>query len=122
MHLEIFEIPQIPGYRRHSASNKSIAESLTTTAYAVPIVLVNPYLAGGLFADYLVRGRFHPIPKHPRILGPGSLEALTGPAQPAQNPLSAGVQAPGTAGGDSAEPLADTAVHFGLREIKATHE
>ena len=49
IHLEIFEIPQIPGYRRMSRTNKSISESLITTAYAVPIAIVNPYLAGGLF-------------------------------------------------------------------------
>jgi hypothetical protein len=32
VHLEIYEIPQIPGYRRMSRSNKSISESLITTA------------------------------------------------------------------------------------------
>ena len=56
-HLAIFEIPQIPGYRRLSRRNKSIAESLSTTGYAIPIAVVNPYLAGGLFVDYLARGR-----------------------------------------------------------------
>ena len=60
--FSVFEIPQIPGYRRMSRSNKSISESLITTAYAVPIAVVNPYLAGGLFVDYLVRGRYHLIP------------------------------------------------------------
>ena len=55
-HLAIFEISQVPGYRRPSRRNKSIAESLSTTGYAVPIAVLNPYLAGGLFADYLARG------------------------------------------------------------------
>ena len=64
VHLEMFEIPQIPGYRRLSRTNKSISESLITTAYAVPIAIVNPYLAGGLFADY-VCWRYHLIPKDP---------------------------------------------------------
>jgi len=67
--LTVFEIPQVPGLRRPSRSNKSIAESLTTTAYAVPIALTNPYLAVGIFVDYLVRGRFHLIPEHPQLLG-----------------------------------------------------
>ena len=46
--LAVFEIPQVPGYRRLSRSNKSISESLITTGYAVPIAILNPYLAGGL--------------------------------------------------------------------------
>jgi hypothetical protein len=51
---------------------------------------MNPYLAGGLFADYLVRGRHHLIPKHPQVLGPGNLSLLTAPTSPAQNSASAG--------------------------------
>ncbi len=68
--LTVFEIPQVPGYRHHSHSNKSIAESLTTTGYAVPLMLVNPYLAGGLFVDFVIQGRFHVIPKQLEVLGP----------------------------------------------------
>jgi hypothetical protein len=120
--LAVLEIPQVPGYRRQSHSNKSVAESLTTTAYAVPILLFNPYLAGGLFVDYLVRGRFHPIPKHPQLLTPGNLIPLTDPSQAAQNPDSAGVQAPSAAASGSAETPAGATANFGLREIKATHE
>jgi hypothetical protein len=70
LQLQVIEVPQIPGYRRQSHSNKSIAESLTTTAYAVPIALLNPYLAGGLFVDYLARGRFHSIPRNPLVVAP----------------------------------------------------
>jgi hypothetical protein len=83
--LKVFEIPQIPGYRRMSRSNKSISESLMTTGYAIPLIAMNPYLAGGIFVDYLVRGRFHLIPKNPQLLGPTNLAALTAPDRPAQN-------------------------------------
>jgi hypothetical protein len=121
LQLEVFEIPQVPGYRRASHSNKSIAESLSTTGYAVPIALLNPYIAGGLFADYLVRGRYHLIPKNPQILGPDNLLALTAPARTEQNPGSAGVQAPSAAGGGSAEPAPKSA-DLSLKEIKVTHE
>ena len=86
--LQVFEIPQIPGYRRSSRSNKSISESLVTTAYAIPIAIANPYLAGGLFVDYLVRGRYHLIPKHPELLDPSNIAALTFPGAPTQNPDS----------------------------------
>jgi hypothetical protein len=120
--LAVLEIPQVPGYRRHSSANKSVAESLTTTAYAVPITLWNPYLAGGLFVDYLARGRFHSTPKHPQILVPGNLLALTAPSRPAQNPDSAGIQAPGAAADGTDETPAAEPANSSLREIKATHE
>ncbi len=50
-----------------SHSNKSIAESLSTTGYVVPIALLNPYIAGGFFADYLARGRVSSV-SSPSIL------------------------------------------------------
>ena len=96
-HLQIYEISQIPGYRRMSHANKSIAESLTTTAYAVPIFLLNPYLAGGIFVDYLARGRFQMVLRNPEVLKPDELSALTDRAAPNENPASANLQAPGAA-------------------------
>jgi hypothetical protein len=120
--MMVFEVPQIPGYRRLSRSNKSIAESLATTAYAVPIAVLNPYVAGGLFVDYIVRGRYHLIPKHPQKLAPDNLTALTAPARGAENPESAGEQAPGVAANDSAEAGDTGTDNSGLTEIKDTHE
>lgn len=83
--LTVFEIPQIPGYRHRSGSVKGIDESFVTTVYAVPIAIANPYLAGGLFVDYLVRGRYHLVPKHPIVLSPANLWALTAPDAQKQN-------------------------------------
>jgi hypothetical protein len=120
--LTIFEIPQIPGYRRHSRSNKGIAQSLSTTGYAIPIALLNPYLAGGLFVDYMARGRHHLIPKHPRMLAPDSLFALTAPGLSAENPVSAGAQAPSAAASGSTETKATATANSGLTEIKVAHE
>ena len=120
--LTIFEIPQIPGYRHASHSNKSIAESLATTGYAIPIALLNPYLAGGLFVDYLVRGRHHLIPKNPQLLEPDNLGALTAAARVAQNPGSAGVQAPRAFASGSAEADGTETANFGLKEIGVAHE
>jgi hypothetical protein len=85
--LEIFEIPQIPGYRHLSHSNKSIAASLITTGYAIPIVLINPYIAGGLLVDYLVRGRYPVISGHPPALTPYELAALADTGLTAQAPV-----------------------------------
>jgi len=120
--LTIFEIPQIPGYRRLSRSNKSIAESLTTTVYAVPLAVLNPYIAGGLFVDYLVRGRYHLIPRNPEQLAPDNLFALTTSADAAENPLSAGMQAPSAAEDASAETSVTARVDPGLTEMKVAHE
>ncbi len=121
--LAVFEIPQIPGYRRHSGSVKGIDESFVTTVYAVPIVIANPYLAGGLFVDYLVRGRHHLVPRHPVVLSPGNLWVLTAPDEPNQNLVStqrldetppslrpvSDVQAPTAAPADSPAPAATQA-------------
>jgi hypothetical protein len=96
--LTIFEIPQVPGYRRMSSPNKSVAASLITTGYAVPIFLLNPYVAGGLFVDYLVRGRYPLIPEHPSVLAPSRLAELTSSPLADQTPDSTGLQIPGTAG------------------------
>ncbi len=93
LQLTVFDIDQIAGYRRRSHSNKSIAESLTTTLYAVPIMVVNPYLAGGLFVDYLVRGRYRIIPKGVATLEPASLFSLTAPSATAQNAFNPSSQA-----------------------------
>ncbi|WP_348261540.1 hypothetical protein P8935_17265 [Telmatobacter sp. DSM 110680] len=122
LHLQVLEIPQIPGYRHKSRSNKSISESLITTAYAVPIAIVNPYLAGGLFADYVVHGRYHLIPKDLTKLTPDELDALTVPSTGTENPLSAGVQVHSAAASGQAETHSAATAISGLKEVMATHE
>lgn len=121
--LEVFEIPQVPGYRRMSRSNKSIAESLVTTGYAIPITLSNPYLASGLFVDYLVRGHHRLIPKDRQILGPDNLEALTASPDDRDNPVSAGTQAAHAPAATLSESLPTAATLTpGLRETPANHD
>jgi hypothetical protein len=89
LELAVYEIPQVPGYRRLSRSTDGVAEALITNGYAIPIALLNPYLAGGLLVDYLAAGASHPIPRHPDILDPGTLTALTAAPHYPQNPDSA---------------------------------
>lgn len=120
--LKVFEISQVPGYRRTSHKNKGIAESLTTTGYAIPLVLVNPYVLGGLGVNYLMRGRYHVIPKDPPIVGPENLFELTPSAPVAENPESAGVQAPSAASSGHAETYVATGANSGLEEIRAANE
>ena len=105
--LKVFEIPQIPGYRRMSRSNKSVSASLMTTGYAVPIFLMNPYVAGVLFLDYVTRGRFPSVPEHPPLLTPDRLSVLTSSTATPENPDS--------------QP-ASTTTDSSLREIDTTHE
>ena len=118
--LTVFEIPQVPGYRHMSRPNKSVSASLVTTGYAVPLALMNPYLAGAIFVDYLVRGRYPLIPHHPAVLGPEDMATLTGEEEFRQNPAGAGVQ-PGAAL-SGLRTNAAGAESPGLKAIVETHE
>jgi hypothetical protein len=119
--LAVFEIPQVPGYRRLSRANKSIAESfVTTTGYVIPLAVLNPYVAGGLAVDYFARGRYRLIPKHPLRLGPDNLLPLTGSASPAQNTLSA--EAPAASAALPADMPSAEPPNPGLEEIRNSHE
>ena len=116
--LTVYELPQIPGLRRHSRSNKNIAESLVTTSYAVPLIVVSPYLAGGIFVDYLVRGHRGIIPKHPEKLDAGTLYALTEAPAERENRVHAGLQVSGASSPVSIVEKSGP----GLREGSAAHE
>lgn len=121
-HLQIFEISQIPGYRRMSRANKSISESLTTTAYAVPIFLMNPYVAGGIFIDYLARGRFHLVLRHPDVLDPHELYALTERTTPEKNPARQSVQAGGVVAGNIPVHPVQASANPSLEGIRISNE
>lgn len=120
MQLTAFEIPQIPGYRHMSHANKSIDESFVTTVYAVPITILNPYIAGALLADYVMRGRFHLIPKNPMVLEPDNLLTLTTGGQSEQNPAIAGAQVPSAVSGGMVATQVASGAQSGLKEIKST--
>lgn len=121
-HLQIFEISQIPGYRRMSRANKSISESLTTTAYALPIFLLNPYVAGGIFIDYLARGRFHLVLRNPEVLDPQELYALTERGAPEENPARPAVQPAGAVADSALVPHVQTAENPDPEGIRISHE
>ncbi|WP_263352810.1 hypothetical protein [Acidicapsa acidisoli] len=86
--LTILEIPQVPGNRHESRSIRGVDESLVTDGYVIPIAVLNPYIGGGLLADYLVKGRYNLVPKNPATVGPEHLDALTQPSDPASTPAS----------------------------------
>ena len=80
--FSILEIPQVPGYRHESRAIHGVTESLILNGYVIPIVILNPYVAGGLLADYLVRGRYNLIPKNTETVDAQHLQALTHPLVP----------------------------------------
>ncbi|HEY3704860.1 MAG TPA: hypothetical protein VGL22_07330 [Terracidiphilus sp.] len=76
--LALFDLPQVPGYRRGSRGNKSIAKSLIANGAVVPLAFLSPYVAGGVVLDYLIWGRY-PLPlKRLEILGPQNMAPLGG--------------------------------------------
>lgn len=108
--LAIFEIPQIPGFRHFSHKNKDIAESFVTTAYAVPITMISPYITGGLLVDYVVRGRYQLIHHHPVMLGPDNLAELMVPESMPEPTTTAAASNPAVAEPPmAAQPAAATA-------------
>lgn len=86
----------------------------------MPLTLLNPYLAGGIFVDYFVRGRYHLVPKHPAVVDPDNLAALTGPVAHGENSAGAGMQVTGAA--SSRAVTAAMGDDSGLKESKAAHE
>jgi hypothetical protein len=94
IHLKVLEIPQIPGYRHLSIVNKSIAASLITTGYIIPLAVLNPYIAAGILVDYIIWGRYPINLKHAQILTPDNMAPLT-----SRDDLPTGQQ-----GGATAEP------------------
>jgi hypothetical protein len=90
MQLAVFDIPQIPGNRHHSHANKSIAQSLITSGYVVPLAFISPYIAGGVIVDYLGWGRYPLDLKHRQILTPENMVPLTAHNGTRQIPQPAG--------------------------------
>jgi hypothetical protein len=85
--LETLEIPQVPGYRRPSRTNQSVAASLLETGYIAPIAALNPFAAAAIVADFLLWGR-DPLPlAQAQVLAPEDLSALTSASPAAGNLL-----------------------------------
>ncbi|UWZ82512.1 hypothetical protein [Occallatibacter riparius] len=118
--LSIFAIPQIPGYRHLSHANMSVSGSLMTTAYAIPIAIFNPYLAGGLFIDYLVRGRFPRSYEHCPTLEPSELAELND--EPRFPPASAAPALQSRVTSTAPQPGAATIEPIALKEAIGSHE
>jgi hypothetical protein len=86
--LTVLEIPQVPGSRHESVPIRGVDESLIMDGYVIPIAVLNPYIAGGLVADYLVQGRYKLVPKEVPKVGPENLDPLTRSTPTAASPAS----------------------------------
>ena len=90
LRLTVAEIPQVPGYRRPSRKNESVADSLLLDGYVGPIALLNPFVAGAMVVDSLLWGRY-PLPlAQASVLAPGSVALLTTASRPAAIQRSGG--------------------------------
>ena len=115
--LKVFEIPQIRGCCRRSASSKSVAQSLSTTAvYGIAVAVADPYVAGGLFVDYLVGGRFPLTHGHPQLLAPDNLLALMGPDRPKPNAEGEGIRVAGATENGAAGMQGSASGYFARNE------
>jgi len=86
MQLTVFQIPQVPGFRRPSGANLTLIGSLTARGIPAPIALLNPYAAGGMLADFLLEGHQKLVPKDAPVLGPDNLLVLKIPPPPSPDP------------------------------------
>jgi hypothetical protein len=67
-----YVIPQVPGTIRRSKPVHGVLESaLTAKKYMVPLLLLHPYVSGGLLAAYFGHGRFDPA-RHALVLDSSS--------------------------------------------------
>ena len=114
LQLKVYEIPQVPGYRRPSHTNHGIAESLVKSGYVVPIVILSPYVAGGLLADYLITGRDKVLPRRIPHLLPTELSVLQRydgiPPRTVADPVIAEDSAPGSKVVPKSIPAGDSPV------------
>ncbi len=98
LRLTVLEIPQIPGYRRPSRKNQSVAASLLLTGDVVPVALLNPFVAAAMVADSLLWGRY-PLPlAQAEVLVPGRVEQLATAGSPITIPHLEGRQSEIAAG------------------------
>ncbi len=77
LQLTQFVIPQVPG-ARPSTRLRGVNESLIRSKkYVVPLLLLQPWVAGTAAAAYLTSGRFNPSRYSPAVCSPAFLPACT---------------------------------------------
>jgi len=86
INMTAFVIPQVPGTIHRSHPVDGVAESLVKSKrYLLPLVILQPEVAGGAIAAYLVDGRFSP-PKHAIVFNVGDPAPIVGTGPSADAP------------------------------------
>jgi hypothetical protein len=84
-----FVIDQVPGTVKRSHGVDGVAESLVKSKkYLIPLVILQPEVAGGVVVSYLVDGRLS-LPKNVRVYNAGDFDSSgPGGGDPAKDPTS----------------------------------
>ena len=79
LHFTRFAIPQVPGTIRRSRPPRGLVESVfKAKKYELPLLALQPFVAGGFAVAYVASGRFNPA-QHAMVLAwGGDLEAPLG--------------------------------------------
>jgi hypothetical protein len=78
VHMTVFLIPQVPGSISRSHGTDGIAETLVKSKkYLLPLIVLNPEVAGGVVAAYLVEGRMS-LPKDTKVFEIGTAAPTRG--------------------------------------------
>jgi hypothetical protein len=74
LHFTSFVIPQVPGTIRRSRPARGLVESIfKAKKYELPLLVVQPFVAGGVGVAYAVSGRFNPA-ENAMVFANGDLE------------------------------------------------
>ena len=75
LRFSAFAIAQVPGSPR-SHPVRGVMESLVRTKrYAIPLVVLHPFVVGGMASSYLVAGRFNPTTLCETVLTPADVRS-----------------------------------------------
>lgn len=92
MELSKFVIPQVPGTLPRSEAVHGVLESIVRSKkYAVPLLLLHPFIGSSVAVAYVADGRFNPARGAALLKSPAELqETLTADSrrEPEQNPVS----------------------------------
>jgi hypothetical protein len=102
LRFSTFVIPQVPGNLRRSHGAHGVAESIVKSReYALPLLILHPYIGGSVVALYLCRGRFSPGHDMAVLDSPSTLQQELAAARPRREHPRPGVDvkaAPATPG------------------------
>jgi hypothetical protein len=91
-----FEIPQVAGTARRSRPVRGVCESLLRSKkYAVPLVVLHPWIGGSIAVAYLTKGRFNPERHAIKLADPSDVERELVRADPRNQQAGSNSQLPG---------------------------